>query len=235
MELNLSRQDKLVPIKKLDNYNLKVFGVGSIGSYVVRALSKTGFKAIEVYDMDKVDKENIGPQAFDFKHIGMNKVDAMVEIVKESAGIDIVPHHGQIIEETQIDAEPNTIYCCFFDSFEGRKLVFNKLKEFPVIFVDGRIGKFDMRHYLINTAIKEYKEDYETTLSQKAVSKEICGEKASAPINMQLAGMIVSNIVNYISEKDYTRTFLGNAATPANNFNILKTKEKPEDGTAEVA
>jgi len=74
-------------------------------------------------------EENIAAQAFDFEHIGMNKVDAMVDICKRAAGVDIIAHHGQITAETPITPEANTLYCCFFDSFEGRQMVFDMLKK----------------------------------------------------------------------------------------------------------
>ena len=93
--LDLSRQSKLVPLDKIKEYVIKVFGVGSVGSYVTQNLAKSGFKNIEVYDMDKVEEENIAAQAFDFKHIGKAKTEAIKEIVKDSAGVEIKTHEGQ--------------------------------------------------------------------------------------------------------------------------------------------
>ena len=235
-KLNLSRQAILVPIDKINNYTIKVFGVGSIGSHVVKCLAKTGFKSIEVYDMDIVEEENIAAQAYDFRHIGINKVDAMKEIIKDSCGVEIKAIHGEIIKDTTIEVEPNIIYCCFFDSFEARKLIFEKIKDYPTIFVDGRIGKFDMRHYLIDLTNKEFKEQYGKSLETKAVSELACGEKASAPVNLQISGMIVMNIINFIKGEDYTRIFIGNASTPDNNFNVLvyRTSQLPkEEGVEE--
>jgi molybdopterin/thiamine biosynthesis adenylyltransferase len=226
--LNLSRQALLVPYKDINQYTVKVFGVGSVGSHLIKILAKTGFKNIEAYDMDKVEEENISAQAFDFRHIGMNKVDAIKEICKESAGVDITAIHGEISGETQINAEPNTVYCCVFDSFEARKLLFDKLKSFPVIFIDGRIGQFNLRHYLINCAIKEEVARYEATL-QKSPSELKCGEKACAPINVELAGKMVMNIVNFAKGKDYVKTFIGNAEAPANDVVAPVIREKQEE------
>jgi len=223
--LDLSRQSKLVPRDKINQYTLKVFGVGSIGSHFVKIAAKTGFKNIEIYDMDKVESENIGPQAFDFEHIGQDKVVAMADIVKKSAGIDIITNHGLVDEDTEITAENDTFYCCFFDSFEGRKLVFNKLKEYPILFVDSRIGGFNMRHYLVNCDDKKDVEEFYKSITTGKNSELACGEKASAPINNQLAGMIVMNIINYINGDDYTRKFIGNAKTPNTQMNILKIRQ----------
>ena len=149
MALNLSRQSKLVPVDTINLYTLKVFGVGSVGSHFVKTAVKSGFKNIEVYDMDTVEEENIAAQAFDFEHIGQNKVTAMVDICKKAAGIEIIAHHGRVSEEDPIVPEANTIYCCFFDSFEARAMLFDMLKDYPVIFIDARIGQYNMRHYLV--------------------------------------------------------------------------------------
>ena len=231
-ELSLSRQSRLVPIEKISQWSIKIYGVGSVGSNVTRTLAKTGFRDIEVFDMDTVDKENIAAQAFSFKHIKMNKVDAMKDIVLEETGIEITATHGQVTEESQTDAEPNVVYCCFFDSIDARKMLFNKLKEFPIIFVDGRIGGFNMRHYLIDCSNKKEILLYEKSINMKARSELQCGEKASAPINTELAGKIVSNIVSYISGRDYINPFMGCVTHPKNDIAIVKpgtgVEEEPE-------
>ena len=225
--LNLSRQSKLVPIDKVNEYTIKVYGIGSVGSHVTKILAKSGFKHIEVYDMDTVDEENIAAQAFDFKHIGMNKVDAMKDICKDGAGIDIKAFNGAITPETEMEVEPNTIYCCFFDSFDARKMLYDKIKDYPTIFVDARIGQYNMRHYLIDTGCQQTNEDFGKTLEPGAVSELICGEKATAPVNAEISGKIVMNIINYISGRDYTKTFIGNASATARAINVIVSK--PEE------
>ena len=237
--LSLSRQSRLVPIKKIDQWAVKVFGVGSVGSKVTQVLAKSGFKDIEVFDMDKVGKENIAAQAFSFKHIGMNKVDAMKEMILEESGVEIKTAHGQLTEKSQTNAEPNVIYCCFFDSIDARKMLFNKLKEFPIIFVDGRIGGFNMRHYLIDCSNKKEIALYEKSINMKARSELKCGEKASAPINTELAGKIVTNIINYISGRDYINPFMGCVTHPSNDISVPKKgtgfEEEPEEEEPEEA
>lgn len=229
-KLNLSRQSKLVPINEISSWNIKVFGVGSVGSHVVNVLAKTGFERIHVYDMDIVEEENIAPQAYNFEHIGLNKVEALADVVKKSSGVEITTHHGEVNEETEIEPEANTIYMCFFDSFEARKMVWNKVKDFPVIFIDARIGRYDMRHYLVNCSEQDQVEAYEDSFPKEGNGSDlVCGEKASAPINVQIAGMIVINLVCFLAGKDYTKIFIGNAATPANNINVLQLREKTKE------
>lgn len=225
-ELNLSRQAKLVPIETINQYTLKVFGVGSVGSHFTKIAVKSGFKNIEVYDMDIVEEENIAAQAFDFEHIGMNKVDAMVDICKRAAGVDIITHHGQITAETPITPEANTLYCCFFDSFEARQMLFDMLKGYPVIFIDARIGLHNMRHYLVELDNEEQVEKYNKSLNSGAVSELACGEKACAPVNNIISGKLVVNLINYVSGEDYEKIYMGNAKVPSKDMNITIRREK---------
>ena len=228
MTLNLSRQSKLVPVDKIEEVTIKIFGVGSIGSHTAKALAKTGFKNIEVYDMDIVESENLAAQAFDFKHLKMNKVDAMKEIIKDASGIDIVTHHGEIDADSDISPEPDTVYMCLFDSLPARKMVFDKIKDYPVLFIDGRIGRYDMRYYFVDCINPEEKEEYEKTLVGDGVSDLECGEKASAPINLMISGMIVMNLVNYLKEEKQIKCMIGNASAPKNNIYVLKNPIKKE-------
>lgn len=224
-KLDLSRQSKLVPQDEITQWNIYAFGVGSIGSHVVKLLGKTGFQNIKVFDMDKVESENLAPQAFDYKHVGKTKVDAIKDILKESCNLTIETHHGQVTKETNIPIEPKTIYCCFFDSIEARRLVFDKVKDYPVVFVDSRIGKHNMRYYMIDCSNEEDKKAYEKTLYTGKMSDLKCGEKASAPINLELTGKIVSNMILYIAGNSYVKSFVGNTLAPANHITILKRRE----------
>ena len=88
--LNLSRQSKLVPEAALSTWNFHIFGVGSVGSHVAHVLAKTGFQNLTVYDNDTVDKENIGPQAFHFAHLKMNKVDAVKSLLNLVCSLTVI-------------------------------------------------------------------------------------------------------------------------------------------------
>jgi len=234
--LNLSRQSRLVPADKLEQYKFEVFGVGSVGSHVVELLAKVGAQHIKVYDMDTVDEENIGPQAFTFSHIGKTKVEAMAEICKESAGLDIETAHGELTEDSEISPEPQTIYICVFDSFAARKMIWKKLKDYPIIFVDGRIGRFDMRHYLIDTSDPKQVEYYTKSIPEEGEGSDlICGEKASAMINYEISAKIVSNIINFVSGRGYEKAFIGNASDAQMNIHVRIEREMPDesDGSSE--
>ena len=231
-ELDLSRQANMVPQDKIVNWNIEVFGVGSVGSHVTECLAKSGFKSIKVYDMDTVELENISPQAFDRTDIGKFKVDAVNNICQRNAGLTIQTSNEEITEKTVISPEPLTVYCCFFDSLEARRLVFEKLKGSPVLFVDGRIGKFDMRYYLVDCSDKVEVKDYLVTLDTSVQSEMSCGDKACATVNRVISGHIVMQIINYILGNSYIKTFIGNLAMPTTDIAVVKNVKKVKELTA---
>ncbi len=227
-ELNLTRQSKLVPAEQVNKTSVEAFGIGSLGGPVTLLLAKVGFKNIKVYDMDKVEEENIGPQVFSRRHLEMTKVEAMKEIIKDATGVDIEAKHGMVDEKCKITPEPNTVYMCFFDSFEARQIIFNKLKNYPVMYIDGRIGRFDKRHYLVDCSNKADVKSYERSLNTGAQSDLECGEKASAYINYQIASKIVGNYLNYLNGRKCNKIYVGNSLSPDQDIYVSMKEEKEE-------
>ena len=238
-ELNLSRQSKLVPNDAITSFRYEVFGVGSLGSHIVELLAKIGATDIKVYDMDTVDEENIGPQAFQLKHIGMDKVDAMAEKVKESTGLDIEVAHGEITKETELIPDGRVIYICVFDSLSARKIVWNKVKDYPCVFVDGRIGRTHMHSFLIDTVAEGMNEMYEKTFPKEdgEGSDLVCGEKASAFINFQICSYMVANIINYVSGDTYEKCSYRDAKDHRTDIVTYVERVAPQsdDGSSEVS
>lgn len=75
-------------IKKLNNSNIIVFGVGGVGSFTVEALARAGVGNITVVDFDDVDITNINRQIPALHStVGRYKVDVMEERI-----LDINPN-----------------------------------------------------------------------------------------------------------------------------------------------
>ncbi|HBF2331505.1 TPA: tRNA threonylcarbamoyladenosine dehydratase, partial [Clostridioides difficile] len=75
-------------IKKLNNSNIIVFGVGGVGSFTVEALARAGVGNITIVDFDDVDITNINRQIPALHStVGRYKVDVMEERI-----LDINPN-----------------------------------------------------------------------------------------------------------------------------------------------
>jgi len=225
MALDLSKQALLINGEKMKEWTISIFGAGSIGSHLTRALVKTGFENIEVWDFDEVEADNIPAQAFGLKHIDMKKTEALKELIKEETGVEIVTHEGKVDEKTEIKPDLKTIYFCAFDSIPARKLVYDKLKKFPVVWGETRIGRFDYRYYFVvpGKTPESWKGEYEKELDPKQGIMELkCGEKCSFGPNTDLVSRVLRQILNIVEGKDFTYKFIGNWQTPNVEDSITK-------------
>jgi len=198
--------------EKVAGLKLKIFGLGAIGSILVDQAAKTGFTDIVGYDFDKVDKDNIGSQNFFNKHIGMKKTEAMQTLMKDNYDFDMTIVEGKIDKKTEIMPESDTIYFCAFDSLEARKMLWDKLKGFPIIWGESRIGRDCQQYRFVDLRNKdeEWIKEYETSLDPDGPRSELkCGEKGTFASNAELCGKVVRQFVNLAEEKPLTTLYIG--------------------------
>ena len=69
---------------------IHVIGIGAMGSRVAELLVRLGVTKLHIWDMDKVEPKNIANQVYLNHHIGMQKVDALEEYLKDIKMIHIV-------------------------------------------------------------------------------------------------------------------------------------------------
>ena len=219
MALNLSKQALLIDDAKVKKYTIHIFGLGSIGSHLGRALCKTGFVNIVGYDFDSVDNDNISAQAYSPKHEGLKKTEAFKQMLIEETGVEPIVYDGKVDEKTEIKIEANSIYFVAFDSIPARKLVWDKVKNFPVPYGETRIGMFDYRFYFVvpGKTPMDWKFGYEKLLDPNQPMTELkCGEKCSFGPNTCLVSLVLRQMLNIIEEKDIIYSYIGNWLTPDN-------------------
>ena len=69
--------------KKLSNASITIVGCGSLGSFVISALVRSGIGGIKIIDRDFVEKHNIyANETFELKHIGEPKAIVMKDMMK---------------------------------------------------------------------------------------------------------------------------------------------------------
>ena len=109
----LNRTEALIgkeSLKKLQNSNIIVFGLGGVGSYVVEGLVRAGIQSICIIDKDIVDITNINRQLIaDTKTIGKNKVDVQEERILKINPIVKVIKLKEFVNKDNIEELMNTI------------------------------------------------------------------------------------------------------------------------------
>ena len=81
-----------------------IIGQGATGSRITAQLARMGVTRFVLYDADVVEPHNLPNQAFDTRHVGMNKVDAMAQLLKEfNPDIQVEAHNEFFDSNTEIN------------------------------------------------------------------------------------------------------------------------------------
>ena len=79
--INILPMDKIT--EKLKNAVVGIAGLGGLGSNVAVSLTRIGIGKLILVDFDKVDKSNLNRQQYFLRHIGMNKTEALKEVLQD--------------------------------------------------------------------------------------------------------------------------------------------------------
>jgi len=210
--LTTIKQYNLIDDEAVKQWKIKIFGLGSIGSVMTVQLAKLGFVDIEGYDFDTVDEDNIGSQEFNKHHIDMKKTEAMQEMMSDYYDFHVTVVDGKITKDTIIEPEDNTIYFCAFDSLEARNMLWDKIKGFPVVWGETRIGRTSQQYYFVDLRNRDEKwiAQYEQKLDPNGPRIELkCGEKGCYSSNAELVAKVCKQIVNIAEGKPHTQMYIG--------------------------
>ena len=79
----ISRRNEENSLKKLQESEVVILGAGGLGSNVAVMLARSSVGRIHIVDFDKVEASNLNRQAYEIKHIGMQKTEAIKNIIEE--------------------------------------------------------------------------------------------------------------------------------------------------------
>ena len=107
MSNEFSRTETLIGfdnMNKLKNAKVIVFGVGGVGGYVIEALTRSGFKQIDIVDFDSVSITNINRQIIALHStVGKLKIDVMKERMLDINPNIVVNTYPVFLDDTNIE------------------------------------------------------------------------------------------------------------------------------------
>lgn len=174
-------------------------GAGGIGSWLAFFLTRAGFKPT-IYDFDIIEEHNVGGQLFRNSDVGLPKVSALYNIIKEFCGNEINTVNQRIDENSP------THYFMFsaFDNMKARKDLFEVWKKSipncPVtpIFIDGRLTMEQLQIFCVTPdRIEEYEQNH--LFDDSEVEDAPCTMKQTSHSAAMIASHMVGSFTNHIT------------------------------------
>lgn len=111
----------------LETKRILVIGAGGLGCEILKNLALTGFKRIDVIDMDTIDVSNLNRQfLFRSKDVGLSKANVAAEFIKnrqQDEQLIITPHFCKIQDKPIEYYKQFECIICGLDSVEARRWI----------------------------------------------------------------------------------------------------------------
>lgn len=124
-----------------------VIGAGGLGCEILKNLALTGFKHIDVIDMDTIDISNLNRQfLFRQKDVGRSKAEVAVEFIRQrlrDPQLHLTPHFCKIQDKPLEYYRTFDVVICGLDSVEARRWINATLVSFVDETLAGLIPMID--------------------------------------------------------------------------------------------
>ena len=185
-------------INDFQNKIFHILGCGAIGSSAATQLARMGVDEFVLYDLDKVEVQNIGVSHYVIRDVGKRKVDALDRHLKEINPEVTVHTQFGLFTEFIKPLNESDVVILGFDSMQARleaaKIALQRGNK-PSLLIDGRMGSEQYRQYILkNPRLQDY---VNTWYSDDSASSEPCNAKATSYCS-NMSGAFIANAVKKV-------------------------------------
>ena len=205
-----SRFSSAIWYENIQKKTVILAGVGGIGSYVGFLLARMKPASMFIYDNDIVEAVNMSGQLYGQSDLGIPKVSALAEMIRNYAGYSSV---FATSERFTNESEASDIMICGFDNMAARRLFFNKwvnhVQSKPeeerknCLFIDGRLAAEEFQVLCIKGDdeynINRYSNEY--LFSDAEADETICSYKQTTFCANMIASYMVNLFVNFCANQ----------------------------------
>lgn len=173
---------------------INIIGCGAVGSHVAMALVQMGCDNIHLWDFDKVESKNITNQMFRQRDIGVEKVIAVEEMLREKNPQVKITLHKEGIKEPYV--VNGYVFLCV-DNIDLRREIVkaNQYNPYCIAFFDFRMRLTDAQHYF---AARSNQEQMKMLLSQMNFTHEEAKEATpQSACGVDLS--VIFTVINIVS------------------------------------
>lgn len=201
-EHRFRNQRRIIDGDILGRTRFVIVGAGAIGTAFTVALCKMGAKLVTVYDFDTIEDHNFANQMHPVSQLGKPKVDSLSLACADYGDCKITTINAPWTPGTAVPAD--VVISCV-DNMDVRKALWDYYRASTPFFLDGRMGAFVYKVFGVDTSdIRQSGacEHYQASLhSQASAAPEPCGEKSIIYTVYLVAGMMLSQVREWLTEE----------------------------------
>ncbi len=213
MSDRFSRQRDLVPTQRLQSLSATVIGVGAIGRQVALQLAAIGTRRLRLIDFDTVELTNITTQGYRQTDLGLAKVRATEQSIREIDATTEVMTIGDRFRPRHLAGE--AVFCCV-DSISTRAAIWRAVQPTSQFWCDGRMLGEVLR--ILTVTDESGRKHYPETLFEPSEAQSgSCTARSTIYTASIAAGMMLNQFSHWlrggITDNDLTLNLLAGELT----------------------
>lgn len=199
MSISFLRHNAFFGPEDAEGFYLNIIGVGATGSWVGLLAAKMGWHNFRIWDADIVESHNCPNQIYGSKHLGLPKVDAFEQVIKEFNPLAVVEKHNHFFEaEKHINELEDAVFVAV-DSLAARKDIISNISSNPLVDIVFET-KMGFTHAEMNIFSSEDTKTIDNYLAQLKTDDEVPDSACNERIITTLVSIVSSNVAHSLCD-----------------------------------